>query len=184
MKAYDPFYSTKLVQWKWDSEYNENILYEYDKKITPVILDQDEVKGLPREHENKYVKKITGENLLMFNIDGIDNIDSIENMYDKKMILIRGWVALRDRDNSDEKCKKRLLLKSVSNENVIYSMEIIPKQRFDVASLFDDKTKNASNSGINVFFEEETIPEGKYIVGVLIENNRRFVKWSTETIER
>jgi GT2 family glycosyltransferase len=184
MKAYDPFYSPKLVQWKWDSEYNENILYEYDKKITPVILDRDEVKGLPREHVNKYVKKLIGENLLMLNIDGIDNIDSIENMYGKKMILIRGWVALRDRDNSDEKCKKRLLLKAVSNENVIYSMEIIPKQRFDVASLFDDKTKNASNTGINVFFEEETIPKGKYIIGVLIENNRRFVKWSTETIER
>jgi GT2 family glycosyltransferase len=184
MRAYDPFYSPNLVQWKWDSEYNENIIYEYDKKITPVILGLNDVKKLPREHENKYIKTLTGENLIMFNIDGIDDIAAIENMYDKDMFLIRGWVVLRERDNSDIKQKKQLLLKSVTEENVIYAINIIPKQRLDVANLLDDKTKNAANSGINVFFEKEAIPKGKYIIGVLIENNRRYIKWGTETIER
>jgi glycosyltransferase involved in cell wall biosynthesis len=184
MRAYDPFYSPNLVQWKWDSEYNENILYGYDKKITPVILRPNDIKKLPKAHENKYIKKLTGENLIMFNIDGIDDIADIENMYDKDMLLIRGWVVLRDRDNSDKKCKKQLLLKSVTDGNSIYAINIIPKQRLDVAALFDDKTKNAANSGINVFFEKKDIPKGQYIIGVLLENNRRYIKWSTETIER
>jgi hypothetical protein len=120
----------------------------------------------------------------MFNIDGIDDIADIENMYDKDMLLIRGWVVLRDRDNSDKICKKQLLLKSVTDENSVYAINIIPKQRLDVAALFDDKTKNAANSGINVFFEKKDIPKGQYIIGVLLENNRRYIKWSTETIER
>jgi GT2 family glycosyltransferase len=184
MKNYDPFYSPNLVQWKWDSEYTENIIHEYDKGITPVIISQNKIKKLPRQHKNKYIKKLTGENLLMFNIDGVDYIDSIENMYNKNMILIRGWVTLRERDNSDSTCKKQLLLKSLQNESVIYKLDIQPKQREDVAGLFDNKTKNAANSGINVFFDEGLIPSGKYIIGVLVENSRRFVKWSTETIER
>jgi hypothetical protein len=51
-----------------------------------------------------------------------------------------------------------------------------------VAAIFDDKTKNAANSGINVFFDGKQLPKGKYLIGVLFKNNRRYVKWSTETI--
>jgi hypothetical protein len=183
MRAKDPYYSPNLVQWKWDSGYNENIIYEYDRKVTPVMYDKNEIKNIPKEHDNKYIKKLTGENLLMFNIDGIDYIDSVENMYNKDMVLIRGWVALRDRDNSDKACKKWLLLKSVTNDEEIYRFEIHPRQRQDVAGLFEDKTQNAQNSGINVFFDEKSIPRGKYIIGVILEHKRQYVKWSTEIID-
>jgi hypothetical protein len=119
----------------------------------------------------------------MFNIDGTDYIDSIENMYDKNMILIRGWVAQKDRDNSDALCKKWLLLKSTTDENNIYSFDIHPKPRPDVEGLFDDKTQNAINSGINVFFDEKSIPKGKYITGIIFESKKRYVKWSNEIID-
>jgi hypothetical protein len=184
MRAYDPFYSPNFVQWKWDSKYSENIIYEYDREVTPVMLEQEEIKKLPREHRNKYIKRLTGENLLMFNIDGVDYIDSIENMYDKNMLLIRGWVVQRDKDNSDNKCKKQVLLKSVSDENIIYKLEIHPKQRGDVANMAGACTIDGANSGINVLFSEDGLPKGKYIIGVLFENNRRFIKWSDYNFER
>jgi hypothetical protein len=119
----------------------------------------------------------------MFNIDGVDYIDAIENMYDKDMILIRGWAAIREMDNSDSHLEKIILLKSESDNNIIYKMKVHPKQRQDVAAIFDDKTKNAANSGINVFFDGKQLPKGKYLIGVLFKNNRQYVKWSTNTIE-
>jgi GT2 family glycosyltransferase len=183
LKAYDPYYSPNLVQWKWDSDYNENIINDYDKEITPVTIDGKELKKLPKEHDNKYIQKLTGENLLMFNIDGVDYIDGVENMYNKNMLLIRGWVALRERDNADEKCRKQLLLKHVSDEKIVYRLEIHSKQRIDVAGLFDANTSNAVNTGINVFFDVKALQKGKYMVGVLLEAKRQYVKWSTQTID-
>lgn len=183
MRAYDPFYSPNLVQWKWDSEYSGNLIFEYDRLVNPIKPETNEIKGFPKEHKNKYIKKLTGENLLMLNIDGTDYVDSVENMYDKNLVLIRGWAAIRERDNSDVSCKKWLLLKSASDEDNIYKLEIHPKPREDVAVLFDDKTKNAINSGINVLFEEKAIPNGKYIIGVLFDTKRHYIKWSTETID-
>jgi GT2 family glycosyltransferase len=182
-RAYDPFYNPNLVQWKWDGEYSENRIYDYDKEVTAVILRKDEIKKLPREHGSKYVKKLTGENRLMFNVDGVDYIDAIENMYDKDMILIRGWAVFQKKDNSDICCKKHILLKSETKENIIYKMKVYTKQRLDVAAIFDDSTRNAASSGINVFFDGGKLQKGKYLIGVMVENNRRYVKWSTETID-
>jgi hypothetical protein len=183
LRAYDPYYSPNLVQWRWDSDYTENIIHEYDKEVTPTKLDTKELKNLPKEHENRYIKKITGENLLMLNIDGTDYIDSIENMYDKNMLLISGWVALRDRDNSNTSCKKWVLLKSALDDTEIYKLPIHSKQREDVAKLFDNNTRNAANSGINVFFDEKSIPSGKYTIGVLFEGKKRYIKWTTNVID-
>jgi GT2 family glycosyltransferase len=189
-RAKDPFYSPNLVQWKWDCKYNDGYLYDYDKKTEPVKLDEAGIKALPVEHTDKYVKKLLGENRPMLNIDGIDYIDSIENMYDRDLVLVRGWSVLRERNNDSSACEKWLLLKSVENEEVIYRLKIYPKQREDVAGLFEtesqksSRTKNAANSGINVIFETEDIPRGSYYIGVLIKNNRRYYKkWSTEIVD-
>jgi hypothetical protein len=119
----------------------------------------------------------------MFNVDGVDYIDAIENMYDKDMILIRGWAVFQKKDNSDICCKKHILLKSETKENIIYKMKVYTKQRLDVAAIFDDSTRNAASSGINVFFDGGKLQKGKYLIGVMVENNRRYVKWSTETID-
>jgi hypothetical protein len=79
-------------------------------------------------------------------------------------------------------CKKHLLLKNCNDNDIVYKLEIYSKEREDVAEIL--KSQDAICSGINIFFDEEKIPKGKYIIGVLFEKDRRFVKWSTEIFER
>lgn len=178
MRAKDMFYSPNLVQWRWDASYSENLIFDYDREVIPLKAEAGDIKRLPKEHSGRYIKKLTGESLLMMNIDGVDYIDSVENMYGRDMVLIRGWAVVRGRNNSDKSCKKTLLLKSLKDDS-IYFLGIHSKPRKDVAELFDKNTKNAKKSGINVLFDALSIPKGEYTVGVLIEKHRRYMAWST-----
>lgn len=170
--ARDPFYSEHLVQWKKDVAYSCNYLYPYDKEVDPSLLDVETAAKLPREHKNKYVRKLTGENLLMFQIDRAE-VSEVE-----ETLVIQGWFAMRQRDNAG--IERYLLLKNIENDNV-YRLAIYPQLRYDVEALFQSDTeqgrhatRNVALSGIQVIVKKNALTKGKYIIGILTDEKKRF----------
>ena len=173
--ARDPFYSEHLVQWKKDVAYSCNYLYPYDKTLKPELLDRENAAKLPREHRNKYVRKLTGENLSMFEIDRAEVIEDFEK---DGNLVIQGWFAMRQRDNAE--IERRLLLKNTEN-NDVYQLAIYPQLRYDVEALFQSDaeqgkhaTRNVALSGIQVIVKKNALTTGKYIVGMLTDEKKRF----------
>lgn len=173
----DPFYSPNLVQWKKDVRYQAGYLYDCDKPVRPKRMGERAVKALPREHVHPYVKKLTGENLLMLSIDGIVS---------DAQVVITGWHVLRRHDNA--LVTGKLLLRNINNGSDIYALPIYPQLREDVAELFRqetgrNRTTHTELSGIQVIFNRASLPEGSYEVGILIKKSRRYIKWSRQLLE-
>lgn len=187
LAAKDPFYSENLVQWKKDVAYTCNYLYPYDKVIKSVPLEQPEIKGIPKEHKNKLVRRLTGENLFMLQIDCL----KIEEAEGK--LMLEGWFVMRERDNA--MLDKTILLKNIDNGQV-YQLAWYPKLRYDVEMLFENqaggqetKTRNTALSGIQIEVDSNALTQGRYMVGVLVDERKglcaRKICWKKEnSVER
>lgn len=178
--ARDPFYSEHLVQWKKDVAYSCNYLYPYDKVMEPEFLNKESVGKLPKEHQNKFIRKLTGENLSMLQIDRAE-VSEIEGT-----LLIQGWFVMRERDNA--RIEKRLLLKNVAGDE-IYQLAIYPQLRYDVEALFHKEekqgrriTRNVALAGIQVIVKKNTLTKGKYMVGILTDEKSEKKRLGTKKI--
>lgn len=165
LKAKDFFYSEHLVQWKKDVEYSCNYLYPYDKVTKPELLSKETVAKLPKEHQNKYIRKLTGENRSMLQIDNVEVSQVEEN------IFIQGWYVMRECDNAG--IERRLLLKNTTNHE-IYELIVYPKLRYDVEALFQNEagngkqgTKNTALSGLQLVIDKKMLTRGSYQLGML-----------------
>ncbi len=174
LKAKDPFYSEHLVQWKKDAAYHCHYLYPYDKMIMPVALSEAEIKKLPGEHENKYIRKLTGENLSMFELDETEVFEA------EGTLLIRGWYVLREHDNAG--IQRTLLLKNRTNGE-LYRCEISPKLRYDVEELFlqeagggRKRTQNVALAGIQCVIDKTEFTHGEYQIGIMITDETSWFK--------
>lgn len=170
-KGKDPFYSQHLVQWKKDVAYSCNYLYPYDKISKPRLLDGTEVCKLPKEHQNKYIRKLTGENLSMLQIDQME-VSEVEGT-----LLIQGWYVMRERDNAT--LQRTLLLKNVTGHEV-YELAVYPKLRYDVEALFQRETGNANSgtrntalSGIQCIVDKSELASGSYQIGMIITRENK-----------
>lgn len=168
--ARDPFYSENLVQWKKDVAYGCNYLYPYDKVVKPELLSKNSIEKLPKEHQNKYIRKLTGENLSMLQIDRAE-VSEIEGT-----LLIQGWFVMRQHDNA--RIEKQLLLKNIDNDTV-YQLAVYPQLRYDVEALFQQEekggrgaTRNVALSGIQVMVEKSALAKGKYKIGILTDEKK------------
>lgn len=177
-KGKDPFYSEHLVQWKKDVAYSCNYLYPYDKISKPRLLDESETGRLPKEHQNKYVRKLTGENLSMLQIDQTE-VSEIEGT-----LMIQGWYVLRECDNA--KLQRTLLLKNTIGHE-IYELSVYPKLRYDVEALFQEenghtgkKTKNTTLAGIQCIIDKNMLVSGNYEIGMMITRDNK--SWKTRKI--
>lgn len=171
LKAKDPFYSEHLVQWKKDVAYSCNYLYPYDKICRPRLLNAAEIRKLPKEHQNKYIRKLTGENLCMF------EIDSAEVSEADGTVLIQGWYVMRKRDNS---VLERALLLRNTESHEIYELGIEPKLRYDVEDLFQEGagktghgTINTALSGIQCIIDRNVLVSGRYQIGILTTTKKQ-----------
>ncbi len=185
LKAKDPFYSEHLVQWKKDVAYSCNYLYPYDKISKPRLLNADEVGKLPKEHQNKYVRRLTGENLSMFEIDQAEVSDTEET------VMIQGWYVMREHDNAV--LERTLLLRSLENQ-VIYELTIYPKLRYDVDALFQKGaenvrhcTKNTALAGIQCLVDKNMLASGAYQIGIVVDTKehswmKRKICWKKDCI--
>ena len=163
----DPFYSEHLVQWKKDVVYSCNYLYPYDKINKPRLLSTKETEKLPREYQNKYLRKLTGDNRSMFEIDRAEVSESEET------VMIEGWYVMRGHDNARH--DKKLLLKNMVNSKT-YEMELYPKLRYDVEALFQEDTKGVSSctknvalAGIQCIIDKKMLEKGTYQIGIQID---------------
>ncbi|MCM1182349.1 MAG: glycosyltransferase family 2 protein [Roseburia sp.] len=177
LKGKDPFYSPHLVQWKKDVRYCTGYLYDCDRPVTPKRLSGRAVRALPREHTQPYVRKLTGESLVMLSIDDIVS---------DTQVVITGWYALRRHDNA--LVDGRLLLRDINNNSNVYVLPIHPQLREDVPELFRQETGRRRTihmelSGIQVIFNRTDLPEGCYEVGILIKKSRCYIKWSGQPVE-
>ena len=182
-RATDPFYSPHLVQWKKDVDYNVNYLYACDKMAKPVLLAAQGSKWSSdivrregfRERlyrssnvAGKIYDKITGRNLLMFQIDSV--------LQDDKMVTITGWCVQRNHDNA-RLFKNIWLVEETEKAGVgtIYVFDLPSKLREDVAELFaeDKSTENVALSGISLLFAKQGLRHGKYRIAVLI--NKKYL---------
>ena len=169
LTAKDPFYSENLVQWKKDVEYTCNYLYPCDKVIKPVLLDKAEIKALPKEHQNKLVRKLSGENLFMLQIDCF-------TLEEEGRLSIEGWFVMRERDNA--KLDRTILLKNTDNGEV-YQLAWYPKLRYDVEMLFCEKTEGQKTNTLNTALsciqrvvDAKELTQGSYIIGILVEERK------------
>lgn len=176
LKAKDPFYSEHLVQWKKDVAYSCNYLYPYDKMVEPKLLEKALAGRVPKEHQNKYIRKLTGENLSMFSIDRAE-VTACE-----ETLVIEGWFVLRERDNAT--IQRSLLLKNMDNQE-IYEITVHPKLRYDVEDLFQEEsrsghgTRNTALSGIQCIIDKNKLAGGSYQIGIRIKDNK---SWMTNKI--
>lgn len=166
----DPFYSEHLVQWRKDINYMCNYIYPYEKQVLLKELTQKEQKMLPKEHYNKLLRKLTGENRAMLQIDSVEVEDNL--------LLVKGWYVLREADNGS---LQRVLLLRNKATGLIYATELMPVFRPDVEKLFERKGRTAL-SGIHVLVQTNKIPCGTYEIGVLVKSKsgRAMVCWSHE----
>lgn len=153
----DPFYSPNLVQWKKDVTYACNYLYPSDKEADPVLCRE----RLPRVHHNRWIRKLTGENLSMLEIDHVEQT--------QEFVEIEGWYVLREHDNAG--LRRWLLLKHEQRKEV-YQVPLYPKLREDVESLFaqDASTTRTALTGIHAVIRKQQLPEGSYMIGILVQD--------------
>lgn len=168
----DPFYSEHLVQWKKDVAYSCNYLYPCDKINKPRLLNKKEIEKLPKEHHNKYIRKLTGDNLSML------EIDRAEVSVEDGTVTVQGWYVMRGRDNA--LLEKKLLLRNVMN-NEIYEIEIYPMLRYDVEDLFCEderkalsRTKNVALAGIQCIMDRNMLECGRYQIGIQVDTRKGF----------
>lgn len=186
LKGKDPFYSGNLVQWKKDVDYHCNYLYPYDKVADAILLEKKAAAKLPKEHRNRLLRKLTGENRMML------QIDRIEDNTETGTILIQGWFAMRGCDNAI--IEKQMLLKN-KESGEIYQLTVYPKLRYDVQALFKSqtedngqKTRNTALSGIHVILEKSALTKGTYMIGILTQEKKSFcirkIYWKSDcTVE-
>ncbi len=185
LKNKDPFYSEHLVQWKKDVAYSCNYLYPYDKINKPRILNKKEIKKLPKEHYNKYFRKLSGDNLSMFEIDQAE-VSELEGT-----VIVRGWYVMRGQDNA--MLDKKLLLKNMTS-NEIYEIGIYPMLRYDVEALFQEDakkvysgTKNVTLAGIQCIVDKKMLESGTYQIGIQVDTGKhlwlsRKICWKKDCI--
>ncbi|MDE7183645.1 MAG: hypothetical protein K2O40_04015, partial [Lachnospiraceae bacterium] len=171
-RAWDPFYSPHLVQWKQDTDYTTNYLYACDKLILPrQMLVSERKKILGRYGKfgilGKLYDRVTGYHLLMAHIDSVEQ--------EEKTVTVNGWCIQRARSNAG--ISRKLCLYSA---DAVYLFEIPPKLREDVAEVFavDGKTTQAALSGIQVRFEKSGLRRGRYQAAVLFHEKQLF--WATD----
>lgn len=171
LKAKDPFYSEHLVQWKKDVTYSCNYLYPYDKICMPRLLNAAEIGKLPKEHRNKYIRKLTGENLSML------EIDSVEVSEADGTVLIQGWYVMRKHDNAV--LERALLLRNIESGE-IYELGIEPKLRYDVEALFQEEagktghgTINTALSGLHCMIDRNVLVSGSYQIGIRVTTKKQ-----------
>lgn len=161
--AKDPFYSQNLVQWKKEVEYHCNFLYPCDRKIHMQRCSDAERKKMPQTHTNRWMRRLTGENLSMLQIDGVEQ--------DETELMIHGWYVLREHDNGV--LDKTLLLWHKESDTV-YKAALYPKLREDVEALFqeEEKTKRTALAGIYALVDSTELPKGRYAVGILARSRK------------
>lgn len=161
-KGKDPFYHESLVQWKKDTEYHCNVVFPYEHRQQVQELTKMQKKQLPKMHHNKYVQKLTGEQLSMLQVDGVEQEEDI---------VIRGWHVLREEDN---RFLEKYLLLFEEESGKIYKIKIEPVLRLDVEALFEqDASQNTTGTalaGFEVRMQKDALPDGQYKIGVLTEN--------------
>ncbi len=151
--GYDPFYSRHLVQYKKDVDYNCHYLYPYD-----MIGEAEKVEKLPRLYKNKLLAKLSGQQLSMANIDGVEEIADI--------ITVTGWYVLQKHDNA--LMDKYLVLHNRENGHTV-RVKAEPWIRKDVTGIFlnVEGTLHTDLSGIKVHLDKKKLPKGEYRIGVL-----------------
>ena len=151
----DPFYSPNLVQWKKDVEYSCEYRFPCDYMVTPQLSQK-----LPKAHENRWIRKLTGESQSMLHIDSVEVTTDV--------IEIEGWYVLREHDNA---LLTRWLLLKHEESGEVYQVSLYPKLREDVESLFaqDARTKRVALCGIHALIEKEKLPRGSYTIGILAQ---------------
>lgn len=151
----DPFYSPNLVQWKKDVEYSCEYRFPCDYMVTPQLS-----RKLPKAHENRWIRKLTGENQSMLQIDSVEVTTDV--------IEIEGWYVLREHDNA---LLTRWLLLKHEESGEVYQVSLYPKLREDVEPLFaqDARTKRVALCGIHALIEKEKLPKGSYTIGILVQ---------------
>ena len=165
-RAWDPFYSPHLVQWKRDVDYNTNFLYACDEIVVPESVHVSEQSRIFRQRGKsgilgKIRDRLTGYDLLMAQIDSIEQ--------EEQTVTVNGWCVQRNRNNAG--ISRRLCL---CNGKQVYMFEILPKLREDVASVFaaDGSTANVALSGIQVRFERNGLQRGRYRIAILFHERQ------------
>ena len=157
LRGKDPFYSVNLVQWQKDVAYHCNVSYLFDEAVDAQEMTGKERSKLPKEHQNKWIRKITGENRVMFQIDSVE--------CGLQEVVIDGWAALHKRDNAY--VETQLLLKSEQGD--MYFVPVHKQLRYDVEALFDQQdTAHTALNGIHVVIKKETLVKGIYQIGIKI----------------
>lgn len=171
-RAWDPFYSPHLVQWKRDTDYTANYLYACDKLAAPSQMAVSGMKKLLGWHGRagilgKLYDRVTGYHLLMAHIDSIEQ--------EEQTVTVNGWCVQRARSNAG--ISRKLCLCSAE---AVYLFEIPPKLREDVAEAFaaDQKTAQVALSGIQVRFETRDLRRGCYKLAVLF--HEKLLLWATD----
>lgn len=167
-RAWDPFYSPHLVQWKRDTDYTTNYLYACDKLVIPrqmLVSERKKFFGLHGKSGilGKLYDWMTGYQLLTVHIDSVEQ--------EEQTVTVNGWCLQRARSNAG--ISRKLCLYSF---NAVYLFEILPKLREDVAEVFaaDGKTTQAALSGIQVRFEKCGLRRGRYQIAVLFHEKQLF----------
>lgn len=175
LKGKDPFYHKNLVQWKKDVAYHCNVSFLYDESVDVHCMSMREKKKLPKEHHNKWIRKITGENRVMLQIDRVES--------DTQEVVIEGWAALHKRDNAY--IELQLLLKQEDGDNM-YVLPVYKQLRYDVEMLFDKQdTPHAALNGIHVIVKKEMLNRGVYQIGIKMIDKKSggsYVCFSTEKL--
>ena len=134
--------------------------------------NKKEIEKLPKEHHNKYIRKLTGDNLSML------EIDRAEVSVEDRTVTVQGWYVMRGRDNA--LLEKKLLLRNVMN-NEIYEIEIYPMLRYDVEDLFCEderkalsRTKNVALAGIQCIMDRNMLECGRYQIGIQVDTRKGF----------
>ncbi|MBQ7943855.1 MAG: glycosyltransferase [Lachnospiraceae bacterium] len=151
--GYDPFYSRHLVQYKKDVDYHCHYLYPYD-----MIGKIEAVERLPRLYRNKLLRKLSGQQLSMANIDAVTD--------EADILTITGWYVLQRYDNA--LLDKYLILQNQESGHTL-RVKAEPWLRKDVASIFAESegTLRTELAGIYVHIDKTQLPKGEYRIGVL-----------------
>ena len=165
-RAWDPFYSPHLVQWKRDVDYTANYLYACDQLLLPRQMPDAERRKLTGRHGEtgilgKIYDRMTGYHLLMVHIDSVEQ--------EEETVTINGWCVQRARSNAG--ISRQLCLYHI---DMAYLFEIPPKLREDVAEVFaaDGRTTQTALSGIQVRFERRSLWRGRYRIAVLFHGKQ------------
>ncbi len=128
--------------------YSDEYLVKNRDSVSKGFISEQQIVNLPNE-----------------STDVISSIEMVKLEPEKKQLIISGWAFVNDQDSSD-----RNVFVVLKSENKTYVFDSVFAKRPDVTKHFEKLNLDLDNSGFKTLIFQNAVPDGKYNIGIYIDN--------------